>query len=42
MEMVWDKKVGDILQLSVVRICQNDPIYVNMVVDEVVVENFYR
>ncbi|KAL6584612.1 hypothetical protein OROMI_003901 [Orobanche minor] len=40
LEMVWDKKVGDVLQLSVVRASQNDPIYVNMVVDEVAVENF--
>ncbi|KAL6495911.1 hypothetical protein OROGR_010153 [Orobanche gracilis] len=40
LEMVWDKKVGDVLQLSVVRASQNDPIHVNMVVDEVAVEKF--
>jgi len=40
--MVWDKKVGDVLQLSVARASQNDPVHVNMVVDEVAVENFNR
>ncbi|MCI21729.1 Serine protease htrA-like protein, partial [Trifolium medium] len=40
--MVWDKKVGDVLQLSVVRASQDDPIDVNMVVDEVAVEKFNR
>ncbi|KAL6493236.1 hypothetical protein OROGR_032995 [Orobanche gracilis] len=29
LEMVWDKKVGDVLQLSVVRASQNDLIHVN-------------
>jgi len=38
--MVWDTKVGDVLQLSVVRASQYDPIHVNMVVDEVAVEKF--
>jgi hypothetical protein len=39
--MVWDKKVGDVLQLSVVRASQYDPIHViNMVVEEVAVEKF--
>ncbi|GAU32968.1 hypothetical protein TSUD_358350 [Trifolium subterraneum] len=42
LEMVWDKKVGDVLQLSVVRPNQNDPVLVNMVVDEVAVEKFNR
>ncbi|WJX10231.1 hypothetical protein P8452_00978 [Trifolium repens] len=42
LEMVWDKKVGDVLQLFVVRPYQNDPIHVNMVVDEVAVEKFNR
>jgi hypothetical protein len=42
LEMVWDKKVGDVLQLFVVRPYQNDPIDVNMVVDEVAVEKFNR
>ncbi|KAL6509795.1 hypothetical protein OROGR_022283 [Orobanche gracilis] len=42
LEMVWDKKVGDVLQLSVVRASQNDPIHVNMMVDEVAVEKFNR
>ncbi|KAL6538480.1 hypothetical protein OROGR_012468 [Orobanche gracilis] len=42
LEMVWDKKVGDVLQLSIVRASQNDPIHVNMVVDEVAVEKFNR
>ncbi|WJX57547.1 hypothetical protein P8452_43096 [Trifolium repens] len=42
LEMMWDKKVGDVLQLSVVRASQNDLIHVNMVVDDVTVENFNR
>ncbi|RHN56149.1 putative peptidase Do [Medicago truncatula] len=44
LEIVWDKKVGDVLQLSVARASQsqNDPVHVNMVVDEVAVENFNR
>ncbi|KEH28095.1 PDZ domain protein [Medicago truncatula] len=42
LEMVWDKKVGDVLQLSIVRASQYDPIHVNMVVDEVAVEYFYH
>jgi S1-C subfamily serine protease len=42
LEMVWDKKVGDVLQLFVVRPYQNDPTHVNMVVDEVAVQNFNR
>ncbi|XP_045805579.1 putative protease Do-like 14 [Trifolium pratense] len=42
LEMVWDKKVGDVLQLSVVRASQDDPIDVNMVVDEVAIEKFNR
>lgn len=42
LEMVWDKKVGDVLQLSIVRASQYDPIHVNMVVDEVAVKYFYQ
>ncbi|PNX85882.1 serine protease htrA-like protein, partial [Trifolium pratense] len=42
LEMVLDKKVGDVLQLSVFRPYQNDPVDVNMVVDEVAVEKFNR
>jgi hypothetical protein len=42
LEMVWDKQVGDVLQLSVVRPNQNDPVHVYMVVDEVAVEKFNR
>jgi len=38
--MVWDKKVEDMLRLSLIRASQNDPIHVNMVVDEVAVEKF--
>jgi hypothetical protein len=38
--MVWDTKVGDVLQLSVVRASQCDPVHVNMVVEEVAVEKF--
>ncbi|KAG9152736.1 hypothetical protein Leryth_018890 [Lithospermum erythrorhizon] len=39
-EMLWDKKVGDVLQLGVVRVCENELIHVNMVFNEV--QNFYR
>jgi hypothetical protein len=42
LEMMWDNKVGDVLQLSVVRASQNDLIHVNMVVDDVTVEKFNR
>ncbi|KAK2429484.1 hypothetical protein QL285_027917 [Trifolium repens] len=42
LEMMWDKKVGDVLQLSVVRASQNDLLHINMVVDDVTVENFNR
>ena len=42
LEMMWDKKVGDVLQLSVVRVCQNDLVHINMGVDEVSVEKYNR
>ncbi|GAA0183837.1 hypothetical protein LIER_31183 [Lithospermum erythrorhizon] len=35
-EMLWDKKVGDVLQLGIVRACENELIHVNLVFDEVV------
>ncbi|KAG9152732.1 hypothetical protein Leryth_018894 [Lithospermum erythrorhizon] len=38
-EMLWDNKVGDVLQLGVVRGCENELIHVNMVCNEVV-QNF--